>query len=69
MNEKLRRTFKGKVSNKMSHFEQAELSAYIRGDEKFRFGFHANKDPMYFNVRSEFMENAEYLKYIQELIN
>jgi len=69
MTETLRRVFKGKVSNIMTHFEQAELSAYIRGDEKFRFGFHANKEPMYFSVRSKFMKDEEYFKYLQELVN
>jgi len=68
MNEKIeRRTYLGAVSNKMTHMEQGELSAYLRGDLTFNYGFHSDGKPMVFSVREKFMSNEEYENYINNL--
>lgn len=67
MKNKLRRTYLGTVSNRMTHMQQGELSAYIRGESTFNYGFNSNGKPMTFDVRSKFMTNEEYEDYINNL--
>ena len=65
--EIVRRTYQGKLSNKMTHMEQAELSAYLRGDIRFQYGFHPDKTRMYFDVKSAWLNQEQYEQYLSTL--
>ncbi len=68
MNKELkRRTYLGNLSSKMTNFENAELQSYLRGESKFRYGFHPNKEPMYLEVRSSWMNQEDYENYVNNL--
>lgn len=69
MNEdKLRRVYTGVLNTHMTGMEKNELKGYLRGDSKFRYGFHPNREPMYFDVRSSWLNEEDYNNYLSTLV-
>lgn len=60
MNKDKKRTFGGKIENFINkeerNFENKHLKAYLKGHEKFRFGFDLkSKEPLWYRVKEIFI--------------
>lgn len=69
-NNGLVKVFLGDLPNetnkfKVSNFENAHLKGFLRGYDKFRFGFHTTTgEPMYFSVKFKLMTREDYYKFL-----
>lgn len=46
------------------NFQKAHLRAYLKGRRLFKFGFHADGTPMYFQVSETLMDRDHYERSI-----